>query len=1464
MRRISASLLTICLLSGCNVAHSQKLDLKTHWDISTATQRQTVFRKKICLNGFWQFSSLAQPGTEPEGEWGYMKVPGGTRMQFVVHDAMRNVDEQATEKMHESPYALYRRTVRIPGDWKGRRISLYIAFLWHHGTIYVNGREITTIVPVESIAKRTVDITDALAFGEDNEIKILVANQPPDREERSDHNAGICDDIWLQVRPSGPRIDHLFVWTDVDRKKLHLRIRPAGRDAEAPERLEVSAALFEHLTREGKSGRKVLQVESQPLVLEDGQATIDVDLAPYWDELSLWNFENPALYDLVVDLAADGEAVDQVHERIGLRQTKIVGHKFYLNGHPCHVRDLYKCFMKDYRRRFGQFGDVRYLRRYFRMYKRAGWNLGHTFSAYEPYMDRILRVMDEEGLLYYPIIIGVSGYKAIEKDPEMFRKITEAVQAYGNHPCLILWSMFTTGNFRADADVRNPWSWTLTYGPMYPNKRSEEVEEGHRAFFEHMKACDPTRPALFGTGTNFGEAITGFYYPNFGTPIQEIESWPVKWHLKAGRKCHWTLESTFYYLACWADQSLFKGRGRWAEQVYENAARTLGPKAYTICGNTDPAPDIRPHIKEPRPGDTVVGKTIMHTGHNPVYLERMKEFVTRVGRAWRAYGTTCLGLGDELAIMFDVFRTDGSDALPVHVDLQLSPEQLKTPGPKVDRVQPYERMVNLSQPGLPMEAPPSDIYDEMRENATGPFLAFLSHEDGKTGTFTWKDHAYVSGEEIAKNVVLINDHAEPRTVRYQVRFANSVVKEGGAEMTPGEIRFERVAFEAPRVDARREYTLTLRAEIEPGQLAEREGNVAAEIIKSFPSTRTDTFAVQVYPDAATRIEAPNLNITLYDEQGRTRELLKEAGLEFTDLRSAADLDASNLVVVGRDSFTDAFRAFAAGIGLDDRLARGDCDMLIFEQSRSVAAFDRELSNAPARQVFPVDASHPVLAGISAADLRQWRGETDLQPSAPPVMGYYRPGTPYFPKWTNEGVVSSFPMLKPEYGNFRVLLDAWFDLGWTPLCEVFRNRGSVMFCQLDVTNDRFGTDPVATRMVRNLFAYYNQRAEGDKPALQAAVWCLEDDERARKLLDDRDVKYETFDGDASGGVLVLVGQADGDARIRDFVESGGTVLYLTDAEAGLDEKILPEGVRATPVEKLVYSLESDHPFRTPDPLLRGVSQSELHFKGTPEVLSIRGGDPLVADGVITRLDSGRGFYLFAPWIDVAELEGLRLMSAPKIERLYSTLLTNLGVAQGGIDVVSSSPPRREGRLLAKWDFETADRDGLGPFDGAELVREDSLPDGGQLCIKVPPVRKSWCELGISDGGIDSAPQLSEDVYVCFQYRVNKPTWLLVVVRADDYDRSVAKRIRVDEPGQWTTAAIRLDRFDGYPPTGLDGSQVSSVEFYAGDPGTEGFQMLLDNIALTQGRPEDDSQAPYVPLLKRCPHRYPYDPDHYFRW
>jgi hypothetical protein len=71
--------------------------------------------------------------------------------------------------------------------------------------------------------------------------------------------------------------------------------------------------------------------------------------------------------------------------------------------------------------------------------------------------------------------------------------------------------------------------------------------------------------------------------------------------------------------------------------------------------------------------------------------------------------------------------------------------------------------------------------------------------------------------------------------------------------------------------------------------------------------------------------------------------------------------------------------------------------------------------------------------------------------------------------SNTNAVASRTLVRPQVGAVRALAVSGFDLAESPLLEVTRGKGRILFCQLDVSS-RYGIDPAATQIVDNIFEY----------------------------------------------------------------------------------------------------------------------------------------------------------------------------------------------------------------------------------------------------------------------------------------------------------------------------------------------------------------------------------------------------------
>jgi len=108
----------------------------------------------------------------------------------------------------------------------------------------------------------------------------------------------------------------------------------------------------------------------------------------------LWSPESPYLYTLECTLYAGGEAVDFVSQKVGFKEFKVKGRRFYLNGKPFFILGVNKHDL------FGDKGHTyseEEMRKDMSMIKAAGCN--YVRLVHYPHNKKIIEIADEIGLL---------------------------------------------------------------------------------------------------------------------------------------------------------------------------------------------------------------------------------------------------------------------------------------------------------------------------------------------------------------------------------------------------------------------------------------------------------------------------------------------------------------------------------------------------------------------------------------------------------------------------------------------------------------------------------------------------------------------------------------------------------------------------------------------------------------------------------------------------------------------------------------------------------------------------------------------------------------------------------------------------------------------------------------------------------------------------------------------------------
>jgi hypothetical protein len=423
----------------------------------------------------------------------------------------------------------------------------------------------------------------------------------------------------------------------------------------------------------------------------------------------------------------------------------------------------------------------------------------------------------------------------------------------------------------------------------------------------------------------------------------------------------------------------------------------------------------------------------------------------------------------------------------------------------------------------------------------------------------------------------------------------------------------------------------------------------------------DSFYVDVMPHP----KAPKVNgrIALFDPKGQTGELLNGMGIRYRPVEANADMSAYDILIVGKSALTTESPA------PDITRVREGLKVIIFEQSSDVLEkrFGFRVATYGLRRVFKRVSNHPLLKGIEAEHLRDWRGEATILPA---LLEYeMRPGYGPTVKWCdipvtrlwrcgNRGNVASVLIEKPARGDFLAVLDGGYSLQYSPLMEYREGKGMVLFCQIDITG-RTEDDPAGQMVAQNMLNYISAW----RPAPRREVVYV-GEPTGKQHFESAGVSLTPYDKRSLSADQVLVvgpggGQKlSGDAAvIADWLKKGGNLLAI-----GLDEEeanaFLPIKVRMKEQEHIAAYFE---PFGFTS-LAAGIGPADVHSREPRKLPLVLSGAAIIGDGVLATAEKlNVVFCQLAPWqFDRKQPQNVK-RTFRRSSYLVSRLLANMGAA-----------------------------------------------------------------------------------------------------------------------------------------------------------------------------------------------------------
>jgi len=1226
--------------------------VKAVWDLGMAYRDTTPTRERICINGLWQWQPADNKSDRvPADGWGYFKVPG-------PWPRLANNAQKESQAVYAHPRwkdaslegvnaAWYQREISVPEQWKGHRVILSLECLNSRAAVYVDGRKAGEVY----FPSGEVDLTQLCHPGGRHMLGFKVTALPlrdivavfsdsnaPRRGGGTVARRGLCGDVYLAGVPSGARIADVKVDTSV--RKGEITFHAGFEGIAADKRYFLRALVTEH-------GNKVAEFTGTAFGGDDLRDGV-IALTETWKPEKLWDIHTPQnMYEVTVSLLDGGGAlVDMaVPVEFGFREFWIKGRDFYLNGSriflccfPCQNGEVgvatatYEAAKEGMTRLKGLGVNFLYTN-----------NFNCQPGAHLSYAE-ILRAADHVGMLVAFTQPHFGDYEWLAANADQNNGYARHAKVYvrvaQNHPSVVFYSMSHNGTgYNEDmnpdmidgiADPRSPAAQRTVALAL----RAEAIV--HR--------LDPSRIVYHHASGNLGSMHLSNFYPNFA-PIQELCDWFQHWATE-GVKPAFTCEYGAPYGWDWAMyRGWYKGKREfgsaqvpWEFCFAEWNAQFLGDRAYLI-GEPEKV-NLRWENRQLRAGRLPHRWDYPYNLNSRVFDDRQAVLARYLVDNWRAYRTW--GLSAYNAWDSSSFWKPREGISRQRKEFPVDWEHLQRPGFSPDLAEePRYQSLHLDYERSDWARTP------LASEVTGASMPLLAYIGGKPAAFTSKDHNFLPGETVEKQLIVINNCRQTVTgdCRWWLGISPAATGTKSISLPTGQQERIPLRFDLPPQLAPGKYELTAAVKFSNGKIQQ------------------DRFMVHVLPPApAVNIAA---KIAIWDPKGETARLLDGLGLEYRSVEAGADLAGYDVLIVGKAAMT------IDGAGPDVTNVRKGLRVVVFEQASGVLEkrFGFRVVEYGLRNVFHRLTDHPALSGLGVENLHDWRGEaTILAPrlkyetnnrlfnGAPTIKWCDIPVTRVW-RCGNRGSVASVLIEKPACGNFLPIIDGGYSLQYSPLMEYREGKGVVVFCQVDVTG-RTETDPAADRLVRNILNYVSEwKPAANRQALYVG------DPAGKSHLQRAGVSLVSYEGGTPlPEQVVIAGPGSGQqltahaASLGQWLKGGGHLLGI-----GLDQ----DDVRGLPM--LVTMKTAEHiaayfePFCIGSPMA-GVSPADVHNRDPKDFCLLSAGATVVGDGVLATAENGRVvFCQLVPWqCDYSKENHDVKQTFRRASFLVSRLLGNMGV------------------------------------------------------------------------------------------------------------------------------------------------------------------------------------------------------------
>ncbi len=416
----------------------------------------------------WEFMCN---GGRNSGSWTTLPVPSNWEMlgfgNYVYHR-----DGKDPEK------GFYKYKFKIPSSYKDRKVVIVFEASMTDTDVKINGKSAGAIHQ-GGFYEFKYDITDLISFTEENILEVTVSRHSADESvNRAERNA----DFWLFGGIFRPVYLEILPKTHIERVAI---------DAKANGYFNIY--VFANRTSNKQTIEAVIQdlkgnIIEKPFTVEANDSAV---LRHHYDNIKLWNPEQPNLYNAIVSIKEKGKVIHTTKQRFGFRTTELRLHDgFYVNG--------VKVIFKGVNRHSEWPESGRTLSRDIHLLDIGlikEMNMNAVRMSHYPPDKEFLDLCDSIGLFVLDELTGWSK----SYDTTIGRKLVkELVVRDVNHPSIVLWDNGNEGGWNRGLDndyqlydpqkrwVIHPWEkFNGTNTKHYPDFKyvQNEVVNGTEVFF---------------------------------------------------------------------------------------------------------------------------------------------------------------------------------------------------------------------------------------------------------------------------------------------------------------------------------------------------------------------------------------------------------------------------------------------------------------------------------------------------------------------------------------------------------------------------------------------------------------------------------------------------------------------------------------------------------------------------------------------------------------------------------------------------------------------------------------------------------------------------------------------------------------------------------------------------------------------------------------------------------------------